>query len=240
MSVRVSVLIHSYQRPRMLREALLSVAAGRPDQVIVADDGSSFSVVNVVANALYQRCEYAIVANPECDIETRMRVPRQGALINRALTYATGDVITSLCDDDLHDPGWYDAIRAEWARHPGRHMVRGEWRVFEDGQTPGLDDPPCPLDVRELTAGNFAWHASFTREKGARWPERALNCLDNGFLEDLHRHGCGQFNVPCVGRAGWRREHPLANGNFATGTGHHTPAFRAVLERGKLEAEVAR
>jgi glycosyltransferase involved in cell wall biosynthesis len=221
----------------MLREALMSVAAGRPDQVIVADDGSSFSIVNVVANALYQRCEYAIIANPECDTETRMTVPRQGALINRALTYATGDVVTSLCDDDLHDPGWYDALRAHWTLKPRTQLVRGRWLVFNDGDTPTLADPPSPMcPARKMTAGNFAWDANLTRGASPRcaWPTAQLNCLDDGFLRSLQRAGVDVFKVASVGFAGWRREHEKVNTLFSDGK-NHTEAFRALLASGSME-----
>lgn len=234
MLVGVTVIVHSYARPKMLRECLLSVAAGRPEQVIVADDGSPFDVAVVVGRALYQRVEYTIVSNPECDVETRMRVPRQGELINRALTYATQEIICDICDDDLHAPGWYDALRAEWTVNPQRELVRGTWLQFNDGDAHGEGDPECPLDERGMTAGNFAWHASLTRDRGVQWPTGQTNCLDNGFLWSCNNHGVSQFNVPLIGFAGWRREHAKANIHYSDGQ-NHTDAFRAVLAGGLME-----
>ena len=243
MTPRVAVVVTSFNRPRLLDACLRSIALARPDEVFVCDDGSDlegFNVAVTVGRALYQRTHYSIVSNPPIGVDARMTTPRQGALINRALTYVTGEITTLCCDDDVLHPGWLDALRAHWAEFPQRELARGTWLQFEDGDTPSEDDPACPLDIRGMTAGNFAWHSSLHRDRGVRWPEDALNCLDNGFLENCQRAGVSQLRVPCVGRAGWRREHPLANGNFATGTGHHTPAFRAVLESGKLEPEIAR
>lgn len=234
---RVSVIVVTYQRPQMLRACLLSVALARPDQVMVVDDGSEgYSVVNVVANALYQRVEYGLIQGAPLTVDERMTVPRQGRLINEALTHATGEIVTLICDDDLMHQGWCDALRAHWTAHPQRELARGSWLQFEGGDTPSEDDPPCALDVRQMTAGNFAWHASLHRDRGVRWPESAFNCLDNGFLESCQKAGVSQLNAPHIGAlAGWRREHPLANGNYANGTGHHTAAFRAVLAAGRLE-----
>ncbi len=239
----VSVVVTSFNRPTMLRSCLLSVAAARPHEIFIADDGSDcltpegrpFSVVKVAGFALYGRVKWGVVSNPPISVDARMSTARQGRLINEALSYCEGDVALLICDDDLMHPGWLDAIRAHWAEYPQRELARGTWLQFEDGDTPGEDDPPCGLDERQMTAGNFAWHSSLHRDRGVRWPESAFNCLDNGFLENCQKAGVSQLNVPCIGRAGHRREHPLANGNYANGTGHHTAAFRQVLAAGRLE-----
>lgn len=236
---RISVVVTSLERKRMLRECLMSIRAGRPDEVIVVDDGTTgFSVARVVAFALYPTIPYKLIWADPLTVDERMTTRRQGRLINDGFALAEGDIYSLCCDDDLVAPGWYDALRAHWIEHPQRELVRGSWLQFEDGATPSEADPPCSLDGRQLTAGNFAWHASLTRERGITWPEGLQNCLDNGFLWSCQAHGVSQFTVPYIGaQAGWRREHPLANGWFADGQGRHTEAFRAVLESGSLEAQ---
>jgi glycosyltransferase involved in cell wall biosynthesis len=244
MSVRVSVIVTSFNRPRMLRECLLSVAAARPDEVWVCDDGSDcltaegrpFSVHKVAGYALCYRVRYGVIANDPIPVDERMIACRQGALINRALAYASGDVCTLICDDDLMAEGWLDDLRAHWAIEPRTALVRGRWLVFADGDRPTMADPPSPMcPARKMTAGNFAWAGHLTATGKAQWPESQLNCLDDGFLRSLHRAGVDVFKSPSVGFAGWRREHPLANGNFSDGK-DHLPAFRAILEAGSLEA----
>lgn len=165
-----------------------------------------------------------------------MTTPRQGRLINQALELVRCEVVTYLCDDDLHAPGWYSALRREWAANPGRLLVRGDWLVFQDGDSPEFDNPPCPMDrTRGMTAGNFAHHISLTRDRGARWNEERFNCLDSDFLHALHHAGADQFrayHLGCV--AGWRREHALANGNYSDGF-RHSPQYLDVLRAGLLE-----
>jgi glycosyltransferase involved in cell wall biosynthesis len=240
MTPRVSVVVTSFNRPRLLDLCLRSIALARPDEVFICDDGSDLEGFNVpvtVGRALYQRTHFSIVANPPITVDERMTVCRQGALINRALAYASGDIATLICDDDLMAEGWLDALRAHWTIKPRTALVRGRWLVFADGDTPSLTDPPSPMcPARKMTAGNFAWRADLTRGDPPRcaWPTAQLNCLDDGFLRSLQRAGVDVFKVPSVGFAGWRREHPLANGNFKNGK-DHLESFRRVLEAGCLE-----
>lgn len=244
MSVTVCAIVASYNRPRMLRAALASVVAARPDEVILVDDGSDafdahrlFTVaLDGAANAHGQPIICRIVTAPPVTIDERMTTPRHGGLLNQALALVTSDVVSYLCDDDLFAPGWCDALRAAWAAEPERRIVRGAWLVFDDGDTPSADDPPCPLDTtRGMTCGNFAHHASLTRDRGARWDETRLNCLDDAFLHALHAAGADTFRVPVVGFAGWARRHAYQNGHYAI-ENRHTEAFRAVLAGGVMEA----
>jgi glycosyltransferase involved in cell wall biosynthesis len=233
---RVSVVVASFNRPRCLRECLLSLRAARPDEVIVADDGSEFDVAAVVLGALDGETPYFVATNPPIPPRERMTARRQGALLNACFAESRGDVLTLVCDDDLIHPGWFDTLRRVWADEPARPIARGEWLVFNDGETPTEDDPPLQLDARGMTAGNFAWHASFTRGHGARWPEDRTSCLDDGFLAHLWRAGCPVFGVPVVGRAGWRREHHYAGIHHSDGA-RHRDSLLPLLEAGFLEAE---
>lgn len=226
----ITVLVHSFNRPRMLGEALASVAAARPDQIIVVDDGSDFDVA-----ALARRYGAWLFVAPAMTVAERMGTPRQGMLINCAMGAVTSDICTSLCDDDLHAATWYDDLRDAWMQRPDLLLVRGDWLTFDDGTTPQRDNPACPwADRRRLTAGNFAWSTRLVFERGCAWPEGALNCLDNGFLVSLHSAGADMWHAPTVGFAGWRRKHAYTNLHWSDGS-RHTAGFRAVLERGALE-----
>lgn len=229
MTPTVTVIVHSFNRPRMLADALASVVAGRPDEIVVADDGSTFDVATLAA-----RHGARLLALPPLTVDERMTVFRQGGLVNAALRISTGDIIAYLCDDDLHNACWYDDLRAAFAARPTLGLVRGYWKVFRDGSQPRFDDPPCPLDRRKMTAGNFAHHRRLYDDHGVRWPVGVANCLDHHFLCACHAAGFDQFRAPLVGYAGWRREHDLANGNYSDGNAH-TPEFRAILAGGFLE-----
>jgi hypothetical protein len=232
--ISVAEIVVSFNRPTMLREALTSVAAADPDQLIVVDDGSLFDVPAVCA--AFPVTDY--VFGPPMSVDTRMTTPRQGRLINEALRLVRCDVATLLCDDDLRAEGWYETLRAHWTIEPRAKLIRGRWLLFYDDETPALNNPPSPMcQARKMTAGNFAWRADLTRgdRPRCRWPVDRLNCLDDGFLWSLQQARVDTFNVASVGLAGWRREHPLVNNNFSTGK-DHTEAFRAVLAAGFLEA----
>lgn len=233
MSTTVCCIIPTFARPRCLAAALASVAAARPDQLIVVDDGSTYDVAALCAD--YPVTDMLI--SPPMTPEDRMRTPRQGRMLNRALELVDCDVTNLLCDDDLHAPGWYDALRAAWDREPQLELVRGDWLQFEDGDAHSEGDPPCAIDrATNMTAGNFAWHTSLTRDRGVRWDETVFNCLDAFFLNALRRAKVDIFRVPTVGFAGWRREHPLVNNNFSDGRSH-SPQFLDVLRAGLLEVQ---
>lgn len=224
----VCCIVISYNRPTMLRAALASVRAARPDQLILVDDGSDF---DVRALAVEFGVDHLLTA-PPLTIEQRLTIPRHGARINDALGLVRTHAITYLCDDDLHAPGWYDDLRAAWPFD----LVRGTWLVFDDGAEPSRDDPVLPLDPRGMTTGNFAHSTRLAAKGAARWPTHVLNCLDHHFLVRLHTRGrVNQFKAPLVGFAGWRREHPKVVNNFSDGKGY-LPDYRAVLAAGFLEA----
>lgn len=218
----VTAIVLSYNRPRMLREALETVAANRPDQVVLVDDGSDFDAVGVAR--AYVELSGWIVAPPMAVAE-RLVTPRLGSLINQALALATGDVCSYICDDDLWAPGWLDAVRNHWAAHPDATLVRGDWLVFRDGEAATPECPPCRLDERQLTTGNFAHRRGLP---GAVWPTHSVSSHDDLFCWNLYRAGVPIFGVPRVGFAGWRREHKY-NALHFTEDHHYTPAAAAML-----------
>lgn len=245
MSVTVATIIPTFNRKRLFRAALTSVVNARPDEIVIVDDGTDLYDVEAMvrrdfilpSGSLGYRMRWGFVAAPPMTVDQRMSTPRQGSLLNKALAMVISDVCTLMCDDDLMAPGWIDALRATWETEPEREIVRGDWLVFEDGETPSLDNPPCPLErAMPLTAGNFAWHSSLHRERGCHWDERAFNCLDSYFLQTVRQANVDVFRVPTVGLAGWARFHPYQNGGHSDGH-HHRSSFRPLLEAGYLEAE---
>jgi GT2 family glycosyltransferase len=105
MTIPVSIVIPSHNRPDLLRLCLQSVHrhAPRNTQVIVVDDGSANSVVSTVA------AEFGV---------TVLRNDRPlgfAAAANRGIAAATGSVIELLNDDTEVEPGWADAALAHFA-----------------------------------------------------------------------------------------------------------------------------
>lgn len=196
----VTTILLSYNRPRMLREALATCLDC--DQLIVTDDGSDFDARALIHST---RSDAQLVTAPKMTLEQRLVTPRLGRLINTALSKVTCDVVTYLCDDDLFHPGWLPAVRAWFDAHPAEHWTRGLWYAFDDGEAPG--DRVCPLDQRLLTTGNFAHRIDCYRDEGIRWNESSVACHDDMFLWDVHRFH-NTHAIPDSGAvAGWRRLH---------------------------------
>lgn len=225
--VSISAIVLSYNRPRLLAEAMATVAANRPDEVIVVDDGSTFDV-RAAVRACFPRVTFVIAA--PLTVAERLVTPRLGVLINEALRVATGDVIAYLCDDDLWADGWLDAVRTFFAGHPEARMARGDWLVFRDGEDAAPFCPVCPLDGRQMTTGNFAHRRSLAAE----WPVATVSCHDDVFLWNVHRQGVDTYNVPCAGFAGWRREHEFNALHHVREHGYGLTG-EAFLARGFLE-----
>ena len=164
----VSVIIPTFRRPGPLAEAIGSVLRQTDTalEVIVIDDcpdGSARSVVEAFSDL---RVRY--VQNP---------MPsggRPAAVRNYGMTWATGDLIHFLDDDDRIPDGHYAAMVAEFARHPKVGVVFGRVAPF------GSDDA---LVQQEL--GYFARatrSARLCRLLGARWGFSARMLCGNTLL----------------------------------------------------------
>jgi len=228
MTPDVAVILLSYNRPRMLREAIASLDAARPDQVVLVDDGSDFDPHKLMA----PWHAYGAVVAPKMTIEERLHTARLGSLINQALALVTCDVVTYLCDDDLFHPGWLDAVRGWFDAHPAEHWTRGTWYQWRDGEERSTE--LCPLDTRQLTTGNFAHRTACYTDCGIRWNEGSVACHDDLMLWDAHRvHN--MFAVPhCGAVAGWRRLH-AHNALGYTVNAQYTANARELFAGGFLE-----
>lgn len=232
--VKVSVIVFSYNRPRMLGEALRSIIGA--DEVFVVDDGSSFDVDKVVASSgLACPAVYTMIAGPMTTKE-RLVTARFGKGTNKAIRATSGDVITYLCDDDLFHPGWIRTIKDTWDGKPDLHWARGKWGLFKDGEAlRPIEECLCPLHWAHLmTTGNFAHLRACTLKCGMWWSEMSVavhdNYLINAALPKVHPYG----SVPDIGLAGWRREHDYNMLKYVRGENYAENAS-AVLKRETLE-----
>jgi hypothetical protein len=229
--VTICTIVLSYNRPRMLLEALRSIRGA--DQVILVDDGSDFDVWSLAAPEL-ERFEWKeIRVAPKMSVEKRLSTARLGMAINMALrsTFCWG--VTYLCDDDLFHPDWIVNVRQFFTEHPMDHVVRADWGTFNEGETPG--DNLCPLhkDV-QLTTGNFAHTSGCSVEHKVTWDEKTIGSHDGSFVPKiLNKHPLGKIHK-LKGIAGWRREHDFNMLKFTDGIGY-AKAAGEVLSRKTLE-----
>lgn len=203
MTDAITTILLSYNRPRMLREALASMIEAQAEHVILVDDGSDFDAAELV-RSVYPSAK--VVQAPKMTLEQRLITPRLGTLINRALALVDTPYVAYLCDDDLFHPGWLSVVQAWFGSHPLEHWCRGDWYIFDEGQTPTLERL-CPLDGRQLTTGNFAHAIACYSTEGIRWNSTSVACHDDMFLWDVARFH-NVYSIPHAGAiAGWRRVH---------------------------------
>src|SRR3990170_8214917 len=229
----VTVIVLSYNRPRMLREALSSIRGA--DEILLLDDGSNFDVRALVREKPPD-CRISIRIAPPLGVEEPLVTPRVSRAINQAVRDASGSVIAYLCDDDLFYPSWPATLREYFgSASPDAHFVAGGWGLFTDGEPPG--NKPWPAPGCGLTTGNFAHRKRCSIEHGCWWVESSIAIHDGPFL--FHRVApvhplAGIPRLPPEAQAGWRREHPWNMFNF-TGHAGYRPEARDVLARRALE-----
>jgi glycosyltransferase involved in cell wall biosynthesis len=241
----VSVIVPSYNRPRLLREALASIDYA--DQVVLADDASDFDAL-----ALFREYDHfparAFVTQPGCTLDERLSVPRQGNLLNKALEFCQHEVVCYLCDDDLFAPGWTLAALEYLREHPDQHLAAGEWRLFDDGQDPATESREAPraydgmettgfaFDYRELTTGMLAHRLTCFTDEGVGWDPRSVAVHDDFFFRNLHAvHPLPESVARLPVLAGYRREHAHNMLPYTDWPSRYTPGARAVLAGGMLE-----
>ena len=226
----VATIVLSYDRPRMLREALDSIKGA--DEVILLDDASHFDARALADEFKGKFKSIRVKVASPLDMKARKTTPRLGKAINEAIRGTECRIITYLCDDDLFAPNWIEDVRQFFGTGPD-HFVYGRWNVFTHGESPG--DAPCPLEARwKMTTGNFAHLRKCSFRHDCWWDEAAIAVHDSWFLGKAFKaHPLSKIrSIPSL--AGWRREHPFNMVHFTDGRGY-TKKADGVLDRGSLE-----
>lgn len=186
---KVTVLVLSYNRPRMLREALASIKDA--DEVIVCDDGSDFDVAALVSEFSFP--SLSVIGAPQIPPEERLKLQRCPGLINEALRQATGDIVTYLCDDDIFGKQWLTALKDFYEKHDEKyHIVRGHCVRFEDDNMRTFEEQTKHLLVwaespRQLITGNFAHLRKCFLEEGIQWEESTVWGHDTAFFDNIDK-----------------------------------------------------
>jgi len=229
---RVAVIVLSYNRPRMLREALDSIKGA--DEVFILDDGSDFDVDAVTAPFIGRFPSFAVRKKPKLTLEERLTVPRVGRGINQAILHTTCDAIAYLCDDDLFHPDWIENIRKHLLGNPAKpHVMYAQWNLFVDGENPG--DKVCELGPYEMTTGNFAHRRDCPHNCCLWWSETTVACHDGYFVYYIQqKHPKWEVPKPPGIIAGWRRDHPFNMIRYVSNQ-RYTEAAKAVLAKPYLE-----
>lgn len=122
---KVSVILTSYNRPGLIREAISSVLSQTYTnyELIVVDDGSNQETIDSVKSFVDSRIVPLFLGRRE------LSGARYCHSINSALEVSTGDFITHLADDDLYLPSRLDRMVKVFMEQPQVWITYGQQSV---------------------------------------------------------------------------------------------------------------
>jgi glycosyltransferase involved in cell wall biosynthesis len=148
---KISVVISTYDRPHMLKEALGSVVEQTylDFEVVVVDDGSNTALeVCKEIEPRFQERHVPLRCIGLAENSGYQAVPK-----NVGIYHADGSYIAYLDDDNLWDPHHLQTLIEAMEKEPGRHdIVYSRWRY--EGLGPGQGEfpysPPTPAALQGL------------------------------------------------------------------------------------------
>ncbi len=137
----ISICIPTYNRPDLLREALLSCFAQTlsPNQIVIGDDSTSPATERLVAE---------MQAQTSVPLVYQRNAPRfgQNANINSCFLRASGSHLVLLHDDDLLTPNALDDLIQCWDSHPDLTAAFGKQYIISHE---GVCDLPASERLNE-------------------------------------------------------------------------------------------
>ena len=126
MGIDVSVVVPTFRRPELLREALATALAqeGVSLEIIVVDDSPEGSAEAVVEQLGDARVRYVKMETPSGGWPGRVR--------NTGWPLTTGRLVHFLDDDDRLEPGHYAAMKRAFDEHPTVGVVFSRLEPFGD------------------------------------------------------------------------------------------------------------
>jgi hypothetical protein len=207
-----SIVLLSYNRPRMLGEAIESVLNNGYEQFncYVLDDDSDFDVEGLVKSYGDERLWLA-----QCRYEPgEIRLSNLASNINAVLgVIPRNEAVLYLCDDDIMARHWPAKVLTVFNMPERPHLIQGNLHSFEDGKdwrtesVVGLKGTPLPQGSLWWTTGTFAHLSDCYHDEGLSWKEtRTGHSQDYNFIEEAIGMHPNYFGTPDV--AVYRREHP--------------------------------
>jgi glycosyltransferase involved in cell wall biosynthesis len=209
------VLLLSYNRPRMLKDAVDSVKKQNDQTLIlhIIDDGSDFSS-DYFYNEILKEHDFDVVyyQHPKMDNTERVKNNRLSDNINAVIeTLSKEDIVNYLCDDDILGVNWVSRAAKALDSTPKMHVAVGQAFTFNDNQDPYTESifgMPGDFSDKALYwgTGTFAHKVLCFKDEDIRWQSNNFgHSQDIRFINDMmNMHP--QFLVlesPVV----YRREH---------------------------------
>lgn len=177
---RVSVLITTFNRPRLVQEAIESVLAqdsGPPFEIVVVDDGSTSETRDAL-----QRFGSAI------------RYARQdnrglNAARNHGLRLVQGDLVAMLDDDDVWLPFKTRTLLPALAHYPGAGFVHSNFFVWKPASDQRRSD-----GLHGWFPEPFRWDEMYRERADVAVPAATRGAADSDARADgdVHAHGDGR------------------------------------------------
>jgi RimJ/RimL family protein N-acetyltransferase len=172
---RHSVILGSYNRPRLVREAITSVLEQTdPDwQLVVTDDGSNAETVDAITELVGRdrRCQFLTAAHVEDRQERRDCANRAVQRINDAIPLLEGEFVHYLPDDDYFPPDRFSTF-ARLFQQPDVVVGYGRLVLVDGGRhriktwyADRIEDPLDVLDHKQVV------HRRRVFERFPRWPD---------------------------------------------------------------------
>jgi glycosyltransferase involved in cell wall biosynthesis len=190
---RHAVIVSSYNRPTMVREALQSIMFQRANvQVIVADDDSNEETRHAIEAEIRGRPSYrAIYANRPREGEFANITRRATQCINDALALVDAEFVHYLPDDDWYGSGRFFAFERFFDAHPDADVAYGRMVHVQNGEhepvtafVPCVKEDPARHGEFGVDHGQFC-HRARVLERVPAWPAAPYFAFDANFFRAL-------------------------------------------------------
>lgn len=224
---RHAVIISSYNRPRMICEAIQSIVYQRASvQVLIADDDSNEETVAAI--------EKEIAGRPYCRL-LRANRPREGAFtnvtlrattcINDALALVDAEFVHYLPDDDWYGSGRFCAFERFFRENPQADVAYGSMLTVDAATNTVAAE--LFLDRILTDAVNWVDHGQFCHRASVLkrvplWPATPHYAFDANFLKALADAGYEFY--PVSHTVNYKRSH--ARNLMTEGNRSHLPTGR--------------
>lgn len=172
--LKVSVILTSYNRPTLVRQALrsLEVQTHRNFELLVFDDSSKMDIRTILPEF---KVPVACAVKSDVSPSERGSVNRLSLNINKGLSLASGDLVCFLADDDYYYPRWLEAATDFFAVNPkvmvgyGRLTYSTSMKMEYRSLSKDIWTGGVVVDPFERLDHNQVIHRRM--KKPLRWPE---------------------------------------------------------------------
>lgn len=208
--MKILIILFSYNRPRLLRQALESIqdSSYKDYRVALIDDGSNFDALEVAKEFELTELQWVPTNSTQADKEARGG-SNIGEMANNVTLNGDHDICIMLCDDDAIYEGYLENLNNYFTDNPNvmyayskvapydpnteksKGLPPKDWWLNKEGPI----NPYCQVDASQV-----AWRTACFTEGGVRFPSPQTAALDAHVYAQLFNvYGdCQPMN--CIGQ----------------------------------------